>query len=208
MKVGDIKIDALRLMFAEIDNGMTAENVGSYDGDAEVGDYLRSMPGSIRRSLLDLESRRILPERSAPLKLAEAERVKSFYRFDLSTIKDFYDVSRVTMYGESSYEGDYPYRIEGNTLILISPDENATFNLLYYPRVKIPSALGNGEVLEIPDEIAALIPYFIKGELYRQDEINDAAEAMSWYEQRLALLAPKRTEKQSHVSSVYSQVML
>lgn len=208
MKIGDIKIEALRLMFAVSDGSMTAETLHEYEGMDTVGDYLAAMPGSINRCLSDISSRRILPEKRYELRLAEGQRLVSAYRFDLSKIEDFYDVSRVIAEGQNGYDGDYPFRMEGKTLVLLSPDDGAAFTLLYYPKLALPAPYDNEMDLEIPDEIAAVIPYFLKGEIYREDEIGDAAEAMSWYEQRLAALDPHRTEKQTRVSSVYSQVIL
>ncbi len=209
MKIGDIKIEALRLMFAEVDACMSADNISDYENSDTVGDYLAAMPGAINRCLSDIASRRILPEKRTALSLSDGERLMSAYRFDLPKIAaDFYDVSRVIAETHHGYDGDYPFRMEGKTLVLLCPDESARFTLLYYPTLPTVASYDNGLELEIPDEIASVIPYFIKGEIYREDEVSDAAEAMSWYEQRIAALDRHRTEKQTHVSSVYSQVML
>lgn len=208
MKIGDIKIEALRLMFALIEGNMTAETLTDYEQSDTVGDYLAAMPGSINRALADITSRRILPEKRHVLTLADGQRLMSAYRFDLSQIDDFYDVSRVIAETHNGYDGNYPFRMEGRTLVLLAPDDSATFTLLYYPKLAPVGAWANTHDLDIPDEIASVIPYFLKGEIYREDEIGDAAEAMSWYEQRLAALDPHRTEKQDRVVSTYSQVLL
>lgn len=208
MKIGDIKIEALRLMFALIEGDMRAETLTNYEQSDTVGDYLDAMAGSINRALADITSRRILPEKSKELSFTEDQRRMSAYRFDLSQIEDFYDVSRVIAETHNGYDGNHPFRMEGRTLVLLAPDETAHFTLLYYPKLALHPSYGNEAELAIPDEIASVIPYFIKGELYREDEVSDAAEAMSWYEQRLAALDPHRTEKQDRVVATYSQVML
>lgn len=208
MTVGDIKIEALRLMFAELDPLINAESVSDYENSDTIGTYLAAMPGSINRCLSNITSRRILPEKSKNLLLSDDEQRMGSYRFDLSGMDDFYDVSRVTVQSEQRYDGNAPYRMEGKTLVLLNPCDDATVTLLYYPRLALVKPYENTKELDIPDEIAAVIPYFIKGEVYREDEINDAGEAMLWYEQRLAELESHRTEVQGHTVSVYSQVML
>ena len=206
MKIGDIKIEALRLMFVEVEARMNASTLADYEHSQLYGDYLDAMPGCIRRCLADIVSRRILHVRSKSLALADGERRMNAYRFDLSTVGDFFDVSRVIAETHNAYDGNHPFRMEGKTLVLLAPDEGAEYTLLYFPTVEYND--DNEAELDLPDEIAAVIPYFIKGELYREDEAGDAGEALSWYEQRLAALDPHRTEKQDRVVSTYSQVLL
>lgn len=228
MKIGDIKIEALRLMFAQLDPLISAENLSSYENSDTIGDYLFGMTGSINRALVDITSRKILPEKAKDLTFDGGSSLMSAHRIDLSAVEglkdDFYAVSRLVVESEYGYDGNAPYRMEGNTIVFICPYPNARVTLLYYPKIKlltgqayidnvrdlskIPDENPDENPVVIPDEIAAVIPYFIKGELYREDEIGDAAEAMSWYEQRLASLAPYGTERQGNVRSTYSMVTL
>lgn len=215
MKIGDIKIEALRLMFAQLDPLINAENLSSYENSDTIGDYLFGMTGSINRALVDITSRKILPEKAKDLTLERGSSLMSAHRIELSPEKgfnDFYAVSRLVVESEYGYDGNAPYRMEGNTIVFICPYPNARVTLLYYPKVKLLTGQAyednKRDLSEIPDEIAAVIPYFIKGELYREDEIGDAAEALSWYEQRLAMLAPYGAEKQGHVHATYSMVTL
>ena len=219
MKIGDIKIEALRLMFAQLDPLISAETLSSYENSDTIGDYLFGMTGSINRALVDITSRKILPEQAKDLTFDGGSSLMSAHRIDLSKVDDFYAVSRLVVESEYGYDGNAPYRMEGNTIVFICPYPNARVTLLYYPKIKLLTGQADDNTRDlskitdenpvvIPDEIAAVIPYFIKGELYREDEIGDAAEAMSWYEQRLASLAPYGTEKQGHVHATYSMVTL
>jgi hypothetical protein len=108
---------------------------------------------------------------------------------------------------EEAYIGDLDYRREGNVLVLQYFDRDGTYRALYYPRIKRLNDLsGYLEEVEIPDEIACLIPYFIKGDLYRDDEPNEASEARNWFEQGLDELSLQRAEKYGSVLTVFSQV--
>ena len=208
MKVGDIKIEALRLMFAELDPLVSASNLTAYENSDTIGEYLAGMTGSINRALDDIESRRILPERSVCLADITSVQGRPGKRYDLSAIDDFYDVSRIILESDEGYDGCAPYRMEGKKLVLLFPHDSADVTLLYYPKIPPIATYDNNKELELPNEIAGVIPYFIKGELYRLDEIGDAAEALSWYEQRIAALSPNSTDRQTHVVSTYSQVIL
>lgn len=208
MKVGQIKIEALRLMFADIDPLISPNNIADYETDDQYGDYLRAMTGSINRAINDIVSRRILPEKALDIPPGTGSTRYGNRRLNLTEHPEIYDVSRVIAESDRGYDGAHPFRMEGRTVLLLGADADASYTLLYYPRITEVKTCENDRELEIPDEIASVIPYFIKGELYRQDEAGDASEAMSWYEQRIAALSPYHTGTQTHVASTYSQVML
>ena len=211
MKIGDIKLQALWLMYPEVPAYATGDTLKNFDL-SDYSEILARMTGSMARCLDVIVERRVLPSVREELFLTDAETGRGIvgnksgaaYRFDLSKLNNFFDVDRVIMMSENAYDGEYPYRLEGDKLILLAPDEAASFSLLYHPRVIQLSVWDDAEELKgIPDEIARLIPYFIVGELYREDEPGEAAEALSWFEGRIAEISQKRTEKQSKVSSVY-----
>lgn len=210
MTVGQIKIEALRLMFAaDLDPLISPKNIADHETDDQYGDYLTAMTGSINRAINDIVSRRILPEKALEVPLGSGSRRGITLRLNLGEYKDLYDISRVIRETDYDYDGAYPFRMEGKVMVLLAPDESARFTILYHPRVKAVETYENDrDLAEIPDEIASVIPYFVKGELYRQDEAGDASEAMSWYEQRIAALSPYHTGTQTHVASTYSQVLL
>ncbi len=211
MKLGTIKAEALKIMFLTGSDVVEAENIRTLEGEEAFRPYLFAMTGSINRCLCDVEARRILPTRLYPLSKGEAEEWNGMRSHDLGGIADFYDIERVTASGVGYYEGDCPYFVEGSTLLLPKAREDASYTLLYYPKIRrlTEAADNTGELEGIPEEIAALIPYYVKGDLYREDEPNEAGEARNWYESGMALLStPRRTEKQSRVHTVYSQVEL
>lgn len=219
MTVGQIKIEALRLMFAaDLDPLISPNNIADHETDGQYGDYLTAMTGSINRAINDIVSRRILPEESLEIPAGTGSTRYGNRRLNLSEYPYIYDVSRVIAESDRGYDGAHPFRMEGRTVLLLGADAEASYTLLYYPRITEVQTWENERDLAIsdpedgihaiPDEIASLIPYFIKGELYRQDEAGDASEAMSWYEQRIAALSPYSTGTQTHVASVYSQVLM
>ncbi len=206
MKIGDIKAEALKLMFVSYTEDVGTETIEELMDQENYRSYLLGMTGSINRCLSDIENRRVLPVKSFALDGDRAQAGRSSKRFDLPT--DFCDICRVIAEGDCTNDGDHPYFMEGDTLLLRGMDTETDYTLLYYPKIGrlTESASNEAELAGVPEEIAVLIPYFIKGDLYREDEPNEASEARNWYESGMASLMCRRTEKQGRVQAVYSQV--
>lgn len=210
MKYGDIKLETLKLMFINEGNDLTIEDFEAYEQDDTYKNYLVNMPGSINRCFSELESKGVLPSKSRTLSISEGVVSGAYIRFNLSQIiDDFFDIDRIV--SESScgeYNGDCDYQREGDTVVLdrYSEDDDIVYTILYRPSVKrINSFTDNEEELQIPENIASIIPYFVKGDLYRDDEPNEASEARNWFESAIEEMLIKRANKTNKVKTVYSQ---
>ena len=210
MKYGDIKIEALKLMFANMGDDIVRENLDRYEQNETYADYLINMPGSVNRCFSVLEQKGVLPSKVKALSPNTGLASGAFIRFDLAAIiEDYCDIERVireTTDGE--YSGDCDYRMEGDTLVLDRFDDSdgITYSVLYRPIVKRVNDLTDNEwEVPIPENIAAFIPYFIKGELYRSDEPNEASEARNWFEAGVNEILYKKDSKVSKIKAVYAQ---
>ena len=208
MRIGDIKAEALRIMFVNNDDMIKVDSLSDLAGLENYRTYLLNMNGSINRCFSAIERKRVLPLKEFVLSQSNAIASGYFSRFDLSAlIPDFCDLERVVYECDEAYIGDLDYRREGNTLILNRVNSDGVYRALYYPRIKrLTDLSGYLEELDVPDEIACLIPYFIKGDLYRDDEPNEASEARNWFEQGIDDLVQQRAEKHGSVLTVFSQV--
>ena len=208
MTLGDVKIEALKLMFTNVEDDLFPKKLSNYIEDENYRDYLVNMPGAINRCFARLSEVGVLPSRRHALARENALASASFVRYDLSAIPDFYDVERLIredVYGD--YEPDADYYREGDMLVLPRYEEGdgISYTLIYKPRLMpISSITSNETVLDIPDDIAVLIPYFIKGDLYRIDEPNEAAEARNWFESAIGEMLLRKTDKVNGIKSVYS----
>lgn len=209
MTLGEIKIETLKLMFTNLDNDISLDTLEMNLLDENYRAYLINMPGAINRCFSSLEEKRVLPSRSKSLEPTGELASGSYWRFDLNKISDFFDVERIVRESDDGdYDGDYDYRREANMLVLAN-DEDATYTLIYKPRLnRITSSTSDATELDIPDYISSYIPYFLKGELYRDDEPNEASEARNWYEQAMEELILSQTNngKINRVKEVYSQI--
>ena len=211
MKYGDILIEALKLMFVNMGNDISADELDTYAQDDNYKSYLVNMPGSINRCFSAIEHKGVLPSKAKVLSLSEGVASGAFVRFNLSSIiEDFYDVDRVVSEtDDGEYCGDCDYQTEGDTLVLDRYEEDeTTYTILYRPTIpRVNSLTDKDTEIAIPENIATLIPYFIKGDLYRDDEPNEASEARNWFEAGIEEIYLKRANKSGRVKSVFSQTV-
>ena len=211
MKLGEIKIEALKLMFVNYNIDFNIEELPNLALDENYGSYLVNMPGAINRCFASIEEKGVLPVKTYILNKNEGLASDYYMRFDLpSIIDDYFDVERIVCEPKSGeYIGDYEYFREGNVLVIQNFSEGDKYILLYRPKInRIDSLTEDIEEINIPDNIAVNIPYFIKGDLYRDDEPNEASEARNWYEAAMDSLLNSRANKISRVANVFSQTRI
>ncbi|MBQ8717830.1 MAG: hypothetical protein IJY66_01015, partial [Clostridia bacterium] len=93
MKLGDIKAQALSLMFVNTSEEIAHDNIVDRAGDDTYGYYLVRMPEAINRAFSVLERKRVLPVRRCELVAAAGVETPRGIRFDLGTlVNDYYDV--------------------------------------------------------------------------------------------------------------------
>lgn len=209
MKLGEIKLEALKLMFCNGDEDIAAEDLEKLmDADA-YGAFLINMWGSINRCFADFENKGVLPLRCMIVDPSLGETGLCGIRFNLMALcPDFLAIERVIHEEiEGGYNGHGAYRMEGDTLVLPPIDkETEEYRLLYHPRLqRLRPYDPDTTEIPIPDHIAAYIPYFIKSELYREDEPSEAAEARNFYEAGMSELAQNNTHSANRVENIYRQ---
>lgn len=204
MLLGEIKLEALRLMFVNYDNDINIKDIPELIKDENYASYLNNMTGSINRCFSDIEEKLILPTKV--ITLTDSNLNDKHFSFDLGTISDFFEIFSVVKDGKA-YESNCNYILEGNVLLLDRTINGNEYRLIYYPKInRITSATGDTTELEIPESIACLIPYFIKGDLFRDDEPNEASEARNWYEQQIRELHLRKNHSNKTVNCTYKQV--
>lgn len=205
MNIGEIKAEALKLMFAGYDT-IEEGTVAGLATDENYSVYLAGMVGSINRCLSDLEAKGALPEKRMELSVAEGEITGDRILFDLSGLA-YSEIVRVVKAAAWGYDGCCPYDLEANVLTLdYDAGEQPSFALIYLPRAeRVSLATSNSDPIDLPDYLACLVPYFIKGDLYRDDEPSEAAEARNYYEAAVAALLSKKQQVnvQSRVDNRY-----
>jgi hypothetical protein len=211
MKLGDIKAEALRVMFVNAGRDIAADNLVDYVGDNTYGYYLVNMPGAINRAFCMLERARVLPLRSCELIAAAGVETARGVRFDMNVIaRDFYDAERLVKESAHSYDATADYMREEDSILIENYDTAAMYRLLYRPSVRrVTMGTPDDYEVEMPDHIAALIPYAVKADLFRDDDPDEAERARKRFEEELAMLSGEvRGSHQGRVKTVYGGGML
>lgn len=224
MTLGEIKIEALRLMHVNEDQIIDEDNIFSLEETEQYRIYLVNMVGAINRCFLDLENKGVVPLKCLTLcpvgiKKCESEEcvceIKKcgfgkHIRYDLRALaEDFLAIDRLVYENANGkYDGDAEYRVEGDSLILPLFDcKKEEYRLYYHPRIaRITQYTADSYEIDVPNHVAEYIPYFVKGELYSYtDEPAEAAEAHNIYENGV-MAAMRSNSKTSRIESKYSQV--
>ena len=126
MKLGEIKIEALKLMFASYERDFTVSDLDSDAASDTYRDYLINMPGAINRAFAIIENKGVLPSKAASITCEEFPLPDGCLAVD-----------RVVYRGRGEYIPNFPYSVEGDTLMLHDPiREGERYTLYYKPRIK------------------------------------------------------------------------
>lgn len=203
MTIGEIKIEALKLMFVNYENDIDTDNLESYYGEANYGSYLVNMVGAINRAFDRIKQKKVLRNKTAVL---TGGTIGEYYtRYSIEDIADFYELERIIFEGlEGKYDGNIAYRMEGTDLLLKPLNEGEEYRIVYKPTItRVTRLTADSTEIALPDEIAGLIPYFIKAELYQEDEPALAAQARNIFEAGLDEIKPPAESKQNRITRIY-----
>ena len=208
MTIGEIKIAALKLMFANYaeDLAATNEDIGQLMQNENYASYLLNMPESINRAVAFIHAMGKVPPKTFYLEDSMGLRDDyGFDRFNLAAlIPDYERFVRLDKEYFGSYITSVPYRIENGNLLLPA-SRVGLFIVRYQPRLEQYTTATNNETeLELDGYLANIIPYYIKGDLYQDDEPNLAIEARATFERMLASYIPMDSVSHSCVEPMYS----
>lgn len=208
MKLGEIKLEALRIMNINNDGVLLVEKLGNLATEKRYGKYLNNMFNCINKAIDVINYRKVLPQERAELKdyLVSSGGINN--RFDVSTIKNFLSCDRIVYEdNKGNYCQRVPFDKEGKTIV-VSNEYNPEFLALVF-NTKIENITEDlsdtEEIPNLPDEFARLIPYYIKFELYQEDEPDLALNAKSTFEQGIESLRVYEDEQESfEITSEFS----
>ncbi len=191
MKLGEIKLEALRIMNINNDSVLLLDRYDSLLGEKKYAKYLNNMFNCINKAIDIINHKGILPENVLSLAGLPITEGGINNRFDLSGVADFLSVLRI-VYEDNvlNYCERVPYEREGNKIVVSKKYLPEFLTLIYNTKIQnITESLTNkDEVPGLSDELARLIPYYIKFELYQEDEPDLALTAKNTFEQGIEAL--------------------
>lgn len=226
MRLGDIKLEGLRMLSANEEN-LKFEKLNEYTTDDRYSDYLDKMYGAINRAMSRIATYRLIPTKVADIVPSKGESQKQYLKLNLKKlITDFESLERVIyIYKRVVPNIDYETIIDGEILIPYRAsynfkgvaekfpenakggdaynvenvckywngseweeiEEDELFKVEYMPKAQyFTSTTPNETEIDIPEVLARAIPYFIKAELYEQEEPQLSASARNIFENALA----------------------
>lgn len=205
MTIAEIKIEALKMMFTSTATNLAAADIDEYYADELYAEKLYAMDGSIDRCFDRIKAERLQPKKSLVLTgLGTVGTYRTVY--DLSTVSDYYAVDRVVFEDESgNYDASVEFIMEEKLMRVWNKTRTGEYRLIYYTELATSETLGDTGTVLLDADVARLIPYFVKGELYQDDEPNLAGESRNLFEQMLAALRTRTHSRQSKIKMVYKQ---
>jgi len=207
MTLAEIKIAALKMMNATTDQ-LVEENIADYYSDPNLNTYLYAMNESINRCFDRLLMDNVAPRAVVPVDddlTTTLDDLELNYFIDMTQIADYYKMARVTYTNSNGvYFGDFQFTMEEDTLILPYQSGNGEYRIIYTKTM--PYLTGTSvdtDTIVLLGELLRLVPYFIKSELFEEDEPNLAAAARNIFEANLANIKQKTQTRQTVIRSVY-----
>ena len=102
MKLGEIKLEALKIMNINNDSVLVLENMDAILGEKRYAKYLNNMFNCINKAIDVINHKKILPQNRIEMSELEVKQGAINNRFDVSSIHDFMSISRIV------YEQEYP----------------------------------------------------------------------------------------------------
>lgn len=204
MTVADIKIQTLKLM--EINSADISPSIlQELYSDENYKDFLSQMPPAITRAMNRIKTAGAVPQKNYTLEPLEDSRRIS--KYELGTlIPDFSRLRRVVVESDCGYCGNYPYTFEGANVVLFNLHKGNTVTFIYEPKMPVITVVTPDDTeIPLPDELAGIIPYSVKADVYEQDEPEIATQARNIFEGMLAEYWPQEQNVEAGIDEVYSQ---
>ena len=207
MKLGEIKLEALKIMNINNDSVLVLENMDAILGEKRYAKYLNNMFNCINKAIDVINHKKILPQNRIEMSELEVKQGAINNRFDVSSIHDFMSISRIVYEDSNGYRERIPFEREGNLVVV--PNKYLPEYLAMVYNTKIENITDNiadtDDIQNLSDELARLIPYYIKFELYQEDEPDLALTAKNTFDQGIESLRVYDDEFESfNIEKVYS----
>lgn len=183
MKFGELKIECLMIMDVDADDiGM--DNLETYEGNESYSDLIRKMPGAINRGLDRMATLKKLPIKEHILTNGVNEG--AYIVFNMKDVPNFRSVKRISFLSGDRLINNIDFLYEGKSIIIPNNYTDGKLKLYYYPSAPAVSReMGNDEEINIPDELARLLPYYVKSDIWESEEPAIASQARNKFESAL-----------------------
>ena len=193
MTWGEIQIESLKKMFLNKDD-LRVEVLDHYKKDKKYETYLFGMKQACNEALAQIYSV-IEPTIYVHNLINENKNV-----YDLSSIIEEYEKMN-----DIEVPNNVRWDMKTNNLLKISNWHNGEINVYYEKKpVFINDKTLDNEVLKLEEKYAKLIPLYIAGELYKDDDLTVATMYLNEFNSMLGILSNKQSYiNNNKISPIY-----
>ena len=185
MTKGELIVACLKLMFEVDDSKIDASIISTNeDYNSQYGSKINNMIESINRAFMEVQKNDKMPKDVIILDRLE-NTTNNIIEYEIP-----YDVYKIIniKYDSGSYVlPNVPIRRKGNKHLILNAQTEGKYIIEYYPRIELLTEdMDDNYIINMPDEILQIIPYFVKGDLYEEDEPNLAIASRNMFSSYLA----------------------
>lgn len=196
MNWGQIQIESLRKMFLNSDV-ISVDNLDKYKNDKKYKTYLNMMPQAANEAI------NYILENGRPYildyELENDNSVKYNLKDLIPSFKRLYEISYTG-------NGKLDYRLEGDNYLVIKNWNEGDITIYYEAYLdRITCDTPSSEEIPLDDDLATLIPLYISGQLYKDDDISMATQYLNEFMNQISMISDKNySGGQNSIKTVYS----
>ncbi len=177
MTLGEVRREALRLMFAGYEDILEEMTFSELYQNERYQPYVMGIDMGVNRAVSYLSSQNLLP---TVYRTGVAWRLPSG-DVGLDTGAFVPAVGKVSGVEDEEMDG-VAFHTEGTTLVVPFSYEGRPLRVRYSPKwVRVDNMTPDDYELPLSDEVAALLPYWVKSELYEEENPSAARLARSYF---------------------------
>lgn len=198
MTLGELKIACYKII-NPTDEQMYVDEIASYENNVNYGYYFLNMLPSINSAISRIVQELILPLKKGVIDASLYENYETRYSVQIplnNVINDIYKIKHIEYEDTYGNRSKINYRLMGNYLD-IQKKSNGNYVVYYYPRINLletytdlyDNTVVNGinyldlSELGINDNLASIIPLYVKGDLLEHDKPSEAIIAKNTFDQ-------------------------
>jgi hypothetical protein len=207
MTKGELIVACIKTMF---DNDIEQLDPLTISENLDYASRTVNIIECINRAFDEIAKAKKLPKKT--LLLVEGlGNVGDYYtKFDLNEIigeDEVLYITNVAYENRANYDQNIEIKIEGENTLVLPNIKEGRYIVTYHPKYTKQLSYDDPdskEIEDMPAEALRVIPYFVKAELYEDDDASRATLARNIFHQYLAEIPKTPHLKQTKVKSVFS----
>lgn len=201
---GELIVACLKQMFVNDGQLLDTETISQ---NTEYSSYTVNIIESINRAINEIAKADRLPKKSFDLTKYDGNKGTYLTRYDLTLYaSDLYKIKKVVYETEDMQIPNVSIRFDSENILVLPTITDGKYIITYSPSYSNRLTYLDIDTKEIgiPEDLIDIIPYFVKGELFQEEDTDKALLSMNQF---FAFLGnqPTKTETQSKIKTVFRQ---